>query len=63
MTAVVGVPLPCLRCDRIRPLEPSTELCPSCHLAERISRTEDRMQDERRLSARALETMLGLVPA
>lgn len=63
MTAVVGVPLPCIRCDRVRLLDPPTELCAPCHLAERISRTADRMQDERRASARALETTWGLVPA
>lgn len=61
MTAVTGVSLPCIRCDRIRLLDPGSELCPSCHLSERISRTEDRMQDQRRLSAYALEMAFGLV--
>lgn len=63
MTTIVGVRMPCSRCTHLRILHPPTGLCGPCRTAERVSRVADHAQDERRLSARALETFLGLVPA
>ncbi len=63
MTAVVGVRMPCARCDQLRILHAPTGLCGPCRTAERVSRVADHAQNERRLTAHALETVFGLVPA